>query len=71
MGFVIGIVILFLQDFVFICMFYDVFCMGYEIEIQFCYFYDYDVLLICLMFEDVGVLCFGMLSGKIVKIDRN
>lgn len=23
------------------------------------------------MFEDVGVLCFGMLSGKIVKIDRN
>lgn len=71
MGFATGTATLLPQDPVFTRMFYDVSCMGHETEIQSCHSYDYDVSLICSMFEDAGVSCSGMPSGKIVKIDRN
>ncbi|XP_065922098.1 uncharacterized protein [Magallana gigas] len=63
MGFTTGTATLLPQDPVFNRVFYDVSCMGTETEIQACHAYDYDVSLVCSMFEDAGVSCSGMPSG--------
>lgn len=64
MGFPSGIAILMPRDPVFNRFVFNVNCLGNETDIQSCPAFDYDVSGMCSMYEDAGVLCSGMTSGK-------
>lgn len=64
MGFPSGIAMLMPRDPVFNRFVFNVNCLGNETDIQSCPAFDYDVSGMCSMYEDAGVLCSGMTSGK-------
>lgn len=64
MGFPSGTATLLPRDPVFNRVFFEVNCIGNETDIQSCHAFDHDVSAMCSMYEDAGVSCSGMTSGK-------
>lgn len=64
MGFPSGTATLLPRDHVFNRVLFEVNCIGNETEIQSCHAFDHDVSAMCSMYEDAGVSCSGMTSGK-------
>lgn len=64
MGFASGSAILLPRDPVFNRFYFNVNCFGNETDVQSCHASTYDISGMCGYFEDAGVVCNGMPSGK-------